>query len=328
MRFALDVRKDDVYWNTADSGWAYGFLFAVVGPLLLGRSTILYDGPLDADRIYRILARYGVTNLAAAASWYNSLRISANNTDSTSKLKLRVASSAGEPLDAAVAAWTAGRLNVPLHDHYGQAELGMVIANHHAPALKRPLCPGSVGQAMSGFRVVILDVSGREVAAGVRGEIAVDTQNSPRFWFGGYFNDPASTAKRFRHGRRYYLTGDLARMDEDGNVYCLGPVEDRIISTGYAIGHSDIEVALTSHVAVAEAAMAKKSDKLRGEIVKVFIVLKKGFVPTLELASEIARLAKSRLANDAHSPDLEFVPRLPRALRPKQIANSKRGRPV
>jgi acetyl-CoA synthetase len=317
MRLALDVRDDDVYWNTADAGWAYGIWFAIIGPLLLGQSTLLYDGPFDAARIYRILTKHGVTNLAAAPSWYNALRAADDDFDSAANLRLRVASSAGEPLSAEVVRWALERLGVPLHNHYGQTELGMVVANHHAPALQRPLRSGSIGQPMPGFRVVIIDARGREAPPEQKGEIAIDTEKSPLFWFSGYHNDPAHTAERFRHGRRYYMTGDLASMYADGDVYYLGPAEDVIGSAGYTVGPTEIEDVLASHAAVSLAAVVAKPDRLRGEVVKIFIVLKEGHVPTSELAQEIAERAKSRLAADAYPPEVEFVTTLPRTPKSK-----------
>jgi acetyl-CoA synthetase len=312
MEFGLDVRDDDIFWNIADPGWAYGLYYALVGPLLLGRSTIFYNGPFDPAQIYRVMVQHGVTNFAAAPTAYRALRAAERATPAPAGLRLRVASSAGEPLADDVIGWAAEHLGVPVYDQYGQTELGMVILNHHSPALQRPRRAGSVGHPMPGFRVALLDVDGRELGPDQDGEIAVDTEHSPLYWFSGYYADEERTAERFRHGPRHYLTGDLARRDADGYVYYRGRADDVITSAGYRIGPAEVETALGAHPAVAEAAAVGKPDELRGEIVKAFVVLRQGYAPSSELADEIAQHVKTGLAAHAYPRELEFVPSLPR----------------
>ena len=182
MRLVLDVREEDVFWNIADPSWGGGVFYSVLGSLLLGRASLLCDGPFDASQFYRILSKLGVTNLLAPPSWYRTLR-AADSFTPPWDLRLRVASSVGEVLPTALAEWASQRLGVPIHDHYGQVEMGMPISNMHAPSLRQTMRQGSVGRTTPGFRVAILDDQGREMPPERPGELAIDVEKSPIFWF-------------------------------------------------------------------------------------------------------------------------------------------------
>jgi acetyl-CoA synthetase len=312
MHFGLDLRPDDVFWNAADPGWAYGLYYAVVGPLLLGQPTLFVNAPFDAERTDHIWRKYGVTNFAAAPTIYRALRAAGVTKQSQDELRLRVASSAGEPLNPEVIAWAAEDLGVPLHDQYGQTEHGMIANNHHHPALRRPPRPGSMGQAMPGFRIVVVDSETNELAPGEEGQLAIDITESPSFWFGGYYRDPAASARCFSGDGRYYLAGDAVRQDVDGFVTFTGRADDLINSAGYRIGPFEVESALVGHRAVVEAAVIGKPDQLRGELVKAFVVLKPGTAPSDELADELARFVKTHLSAHAYPREVEFVDQLPK----------------
>ena len=206
------------------------------------------------------------------------------------ELRLRVASSLGELLPDELIHWAAERLGVRLHDHYGQAETGVFVSNHQALTLQFRRPPGSIGHQVPGFKVVILDAA---VAANARPakQARLPSIRKSRRCTGSTDTTTSlkGTTVRYRFGRRYYLTGDLGRMDTDGNVYYLGTKEDTISSNGYMIVPSQIEAALTSHPAVEEAAAIGKPDRLRGEVIKAFVVLKSGFISSSEIAEEIAQ---------------------------------------
>jgi acetyl-CoA synthetase len=317
MRLGLDLRDDDVYWNLGDPGWAGALYYGVIGPLLLGQSTLLCDGPFDVGQIYRVLLKHKVTNLYATPIWYRAMRSSEKVYPVPAGLRLRVISSIGELLADDLIQWVVERLHVQIHDHYGQSETGAFVSKHLALTLQPAGPRGSIGQALPGFCVVILDERGRECGTGETGEIAIDTANSPLYWFGSYYGDSEGANERFRFGRRHYLTGDLGRMDADKNIYFLGTKDDLINSNGNAIVPSEVEAALSSHPAVAEAAAVGKSDRLRGEIVRSLVILNEGFVPSPELAEEIAHRARAQLPAHALQPEIEFVARLPRTLKGK-----------
>jgi acetyl-CoA synthetase len=312
MRFGLDLRDDDVFWNIADPGWAYGLYYGIVGPFLLGNANILFNAPFKVEEAYRILEEYGVTNFAAAPTVYRSMRAKGVPTGLKNQLRLRVLSSAGEPLNPDVVTWAEEHFGVPIHDHYGQTELGMVVMNHQYPALRRPLRPGSMGHAMPGYRVVLVDSEGNELPDGTEGQVAVDTEQSPILWFRGYYGDPERTAERFSAGSRYYCTGDAGSRDADGYIYFSGRADDIISSAGYRIGPFEIENALMGHKAVAEAAAVGVPDERRGEVVKAFVVLREGFAPSSELAKELSEFVKGNLAAHAYPREIEFIDALPK----------------
>lgn len=132
MRDAMDLQPDDNYWNVADPGWAYGMIYAVVGPLLLGHATTFYEGGFTFDGAMRIMTEQRVTNLAAAPTVYRLMMAAGDAAIAPLMDQLRVASSAGEPLNPEVVRWAERVLHVPLKDHYGQTETLMIVANHHA----------------------------------------------------------------------------------------------------------------------------------------------------------------------------------------------------
>jgi acetyl-CoA synthetase len=312
LHFGYDLRPDDVFWNIADPGWAYGLYYALVGPLLLGQTTLLVNAPFTAEGTYRLWHKYGVTNFAAAPTVYRALRAAGVPDGARAWLRLRVASSAGEPLNPEVIVWAAEALGVPLYDHYGQSEHGMLVNNHHHPALARPLRPGSMGHPMPGFQIVILDEDGHEREAHEEGQIAIDVTRSPLFWFPGYYGGGASGARSFVGDGRYYVTGDAASRNAEGYIFFAGRSDDLINSAGYRIGPFEVESALVGHPAVAEAAVIGKPDPLRGEIVIAFVVLKPGRSASDDLAEELRRFVKTRLSAHAYPREVTFVDQLPK----------------
>ncbi|TIP35749.1 MAG: AMP-binding protein, partial [Mesorhizobium sp.] len=161
MRDAIGLRPDDIFWNIADPGWAYGLYYAITGPLLLGIATTFYEGAFNAKSTYEIIERLGVTSLAGSPTAYRLLMAEGPEAAARVKGKLRVVSSAGEPLNPEVIRWFHAHLAAPIHDHYGQTENGMMVNNHHG--LIHPVRAGSAGFAMPGYRMVVLDEAGNEL---------------------------------------------------------------------------------------------------------------------------------------------------------------------
>jgi acetyl-CoA synthetase len=310
MRIGLNVRDDDVHWNVADPGWAYGLYLGLVGTLLIGHTVLYVGSPFAPATAYRVLSEYAVTNLTAAPTFYRALR--ASGIEVPQSVKLRLASSAGEPLNPDLITWGRENLGVAIHDHYGQTELCMVVMNAHATSAQRELKPGSMGQQAPGFRVVILGQNGDELPPGQEGQIAVDIDGSPLYWFGGYYKAPDRTADRFAHGSRYYMTGDTASVDRDGYFYFSSRSDDLITSAGHRIGPFEVESALLSHSAVAEVAVVGVRDELCGEVVKAFIVLTANVSPSEELADELRELVKKNLSAHLYPRQIEFIDVLPK----------------
>ncbi|MFC6672257.1 AMP-binding protein [Marinobacterium aestuariivivens] len=303
MRYAIDLRPEDRYWNVADPGWAYGLYYAVVGPLLLGNATHFNEQGFTADSTYEMIRKYRITNLAAAPTAYRMLM--ANDDGREDSLGLRVASSAGEPLNPEVIGWVNRRLGCPVMDHYGQTETGMTCCNHHA--LEHQVRVGSMGFSMPGHRVVALDTDCNEIGEGEIGQLAVDTENSPLFFFQGY----TWGEKNPFHGR-YYLTGDVVMSHGDGSYSFTGRDDDIITTAGYRVGPADVESTLLEHPAVAESGVVGKPDAKRGAIIKAYVVTRAQYDADEALAEELKQLVRSRLSTHAFPREIEFVEALPK----------------
>lgn len=309
MRNGLNVTEDDVFWNLADPGWAYGLYYGVIGPLLVGTTFVVYSGPFDVNEVVRILAHYKVTNFAAAPTAYKNMQgydIDAN------RLSIETLSSAGEPLNIDVINWSNAKLNKPIYDHYGQTELGMVVNNHHNATYELPYKLGSMGVSMPGYQVVVLDEAGQVCKTGEEGDICVDIANSPLYWFKGYYNDAMKTAERAIHGPNYYVTGDRASVDEDGYFYFVGRDDDVISSAGYRIGPFEVENTVLMHEAVKDVAVVGIPDPTRGEIVKAYVVLQTDVEPTDEIAESIKQYVKQNLSAHQYPREIQFIDELPK----------------
>ncbi|MGE5110971.1 MAG: AMP-binding protein [Acidobacteriaceae bacterium] len=309
--YGLGIRSDDVFWNAADPGWAYGLYFGIITSFLTGVRSILLQGGFSAETTFAVLGRYSVTNFTAAPTVYRALRTSGLKLPDT--LKLRCASSAGEPLTPEVIDWSKTMLGVAVHDHYGQTEAGMVINNHHHPALQKPLKPGSMGHAMPGWRTVVLKPDKDEIAAtGELGRVAVDLAHSPLAWFQGYVDEPAKSAERFSSDGRWYFTGDTGYLDPEGHFYFSSREDDVIIMAGYRIGPFEVESVLASHPAVAECAVIAVPDEVRGEVLEAVVVLQCGYKASDYLTTEIQDWVKKRFAAHAYPRRVHYVESLPR----------------
>lgn len=305
MRDAVDLRDEDAFWNLADPGWAYGLYYAVTGPLSLGHATTFYDGPFTVESTCRVIRKYGITNLAGSPTAYRLLIAAGQAVSEPLRGQLRAVSSAGEPLNPEVIRWFASELEAPIHDHYGQTELGMVLCNHHA--LSHPVRMGAAGFASPGHRVVVVDDAQRELPAGQPGTLALDLERSPMCWFGGYHGTPTSA-----FAGHYYLTGDSAELNDDGSISFIGRADDVITTSGYRVGPFDVESALIEHPAVVEAAVIGKPDPERTELIKAFVVLDRQHAATPELAEALCQHVRKRLAAHAYPREIEFVAELPK----------------
>lgn len=311
MEYGLDVRPDDVYWCAADPGWAYGLYYAVLGPLTLGVPSLLLDAGFSAEVTWSVLSRYRVTNFAAAPTVYRALR--ASGAEPPPSLWLRCASSAGEPLTPDINHWAIEVLGVPVHDHYGQTETGMLVNNHHHTALRRPLKPGAMGRPMPGWSVHVLDHDRDEILApGKVGRIAVDMPASPLAWFHGYHDAPDATADKFSRDGRWYFTGDTGSVDDDGDFRFTARDDDVIIMAGYRIGPFEVESVLATHPAVVECAAIAVPDDVRGEVLEAHVVLRDPQAGTPELVAELQQLVKQKLAAHAYPRHVHFVDQLPK----------------
>ncbi|MEV0432758.1 AMP-binding protein [Nocardia sp. NPDC050413] len=308
QEFALDVRGDDVYWNAADPGWAYGLYYAILAPLATGVRSLLLHAGFSAQLTGEVLRRFGVTNFAAAPTVYRALRA-----EGVRGIALRRASSAGEPLTPEVVAWSREALGVAVRDHYGQTEHGMVICHAWHPDLDVDAPAGSMGMQLPGWACAVLaEDSDTEAAPGEVGRVAIDTDHSPLLWFLGYLDDPERTSARFTTDGRWYLTGDVGARDADGFFRFSARDDDVIIMAGYRIGPFEVESVLVMHAQVAEAAVVGMPDELRGEVLEAFVVPREGVAGDDELVAELQQLVKDEFAAHAYPRRVHFVASLPK----------------
>ncbi|MDP4532882.1 AMP-binding protein [Marinobacter salarius] len=308
--FGLNLRADDVFWNAADPGWGYGLYFGILAVLTTGVAGLLYTGKFSAEATFRILEQEKVTNFTAAPTVYRSLRTYEGKTPS---LRLRCASAAGEPLTPDVNRWAPEALGVEVHDHFGQTEAGMVVNNHHHPELHQPIRPGSMGRPMPGWSATILDEKTlKPLGPGRPGLLAFELSKSPMAWFEGYIGAPKKTAERLTPDGKWYVTGDIAKFDEDGMYYFSSRDDDVIIMAGYRIGPFEVESVLVTHPAVVECAVIALPDELRGQVLEAVVALADGVSPSEELTQELQAKVKKEYAAHAYPRRIHYKSALPK----------------
>jgi acetyl-CoA synthetase len=310
-RLALDLHPDDVFWCTADPGWVTGTSYGIIAPLSNGVTSIVDEADFDATRWYEILEREKVS------VWYTAptairmmMKAGLDLAKARSLPALRFLASVGEPLNPEAVRWGVQAFGLPFHDNWWQTETGgIMVANFASMDIR----PGSMGKPMPGIEAALVetkkDAPVRVIdAPGVEGEIALRTP-----WpsmFRGYLNEPERYAKCFADG--WYLSGDLAKRDEDGYFWFVGRKDDVIKTSGHLIGPFEVESVLMEHPAVAEAGVIGKPDPVAGELVKAFVSLKVGFQADEELKRSLLAHARKRLGAVVAPKEIEFQPGLPK----------------
>jgi acetyl-CoA synthetase len=292
----FDARPGEIAWCTAASGWSKSARNVFLTPWLCGASAVLHDVRFDPAERMATIASENVNVLCMAPTEY---RVIARRLELERIESLRHCVSAGEALNAEIFKnWHAG-LGVDIHDGYGQTETGAITAVRP----NDPIKPGSMGRPMPGIEIRIED-----------GELWVDPATVPTF-FAGY-GRPGELEPPQLHedveGRAWWRTGDLVNQDEDGYLWFDSRNDDIISSAGYRIGPFEVESALITHAAVAEAAAVSAPDAERGSIVRAVLVLKDGYVGSAELASEIQEHVKRVTAPYKYPRLIEFVDELPK----------------
>lgn len=302
----LDLGPDDLMWCTADTGWSKAGTSILFGPWSRGSAVFFHDGRFDAAARLRLIARHGVTVFCGAATEFRHLVN--ERFESTDLGRLRLAVSAGETVNPEVVRRWQERTGIPLLEAYGQTETLMTVSN----SLGQPGRDASMGRALPGCRMAILDTEGRPVPPGESGQLALVLPN-PQLML-GYWEEPERTARTMlsHDGVDYFLTGDLAHMDADGFVFYEGRVDDIISSAGYRIGPTEVENALQEHPAVTECAVVGSPDPERGEIVKAFVILRHGFEPSDALIPELQNHVKRITAPYKYPRSIEFRTELPK----------------
>jgi acyl-coenzyme A synthetase/AMP-(fatty) acid ligase len=308
-RFWQDLGPDDLMWGISDTGWAKAAWSKLFGQWSVGAAVLTWNaqGKPDFDQVLRMIGDHGVTVFCAPPTIYRNLVTRDLSRYDFSRLRHCLA--AGEALNPETfAAWKAAT-GTEIHDGYGQTETVNLLANY--PCL--PKKPGSLGKPTPGFDVHVVDDDGTPLPPGSEGQIAVRVRpERPVGLFVEYWQDPEATAAA--HVGDFYLTGDRARVDEDGYFWFVSRADDVIISAGYRIGPFEVESVIIEHPAVQEVACIGVPDPERGQVVKAFVVLVPGVEPSDALAAEIQDHVKASTAPYKYPRQIEFIDELPKTV--------------
>ena len=291
----------DVFWTPADWAWAGGLLDVLLPSLYSGVPVVASTRRPSPEAVEHILRRHGVTCSFLPPTILKMMR--ASNVD-YSRTGLRAAFSGGEALGEAVAEWAREALGVQVNEIYGQTECNLIVGTCHAE-FQTP--PGSMGRPTPGFELVLLDETGESVAPGEVGEICVRLPSPNAFL--RYWNAPENTAEKTADGVLH--TGDLAKVDDEGNFWFSGRNDDLISSAGYRVGPGEIEDQILRHPAVEMVAVIGVPDELRGEAIVAYVVPAEGVERTADLAAEIQAFVKERLAFYQYPREVVFLDELP-----------------
>ena len=309
-KYVLDFHEGDIFWCTADPGWVTGTSYGIIAPLVNGVTNIVDEEEFDAARWYSILEEQKVNVWYTAPTAIRRLM----RMDMLPKAKynlehLRLICSVGEPLHAEAVIWGEKMFGMPILDNWWQTETGgIMIANYTMMKVK----PGSMGKPLPGVEAAIAAVTDTELKIitepGKQGHLILK-KGWPSM-FRGYLHDEERYKKCFRGD--WYVTGDLAKKDEEGYYWFVGRADDIIKTSGHMVGPFEVESVLMEHAAVAEAAVIGKPDPMIGELVKAFVVLKPGLVPNEKLQLDIIGHARRKLGAAVAPKEIAFVEGLPK----------------
>ncbi|HDO19531.1 MAG TPA: acetate--CoA ligase [Thermoplasmatales archaeon] len=314
LKWVFDIKDSDIYWCAADVGWITGHSYIVYGPLILGATSIIYEGAPNypnPDRWWEIIEKYKVTVLYTSPT---SIRLFMRYGEEWVKKhdlsSLRLLGSVGEPINPEAWIWyykNIGNEKCPIMDTWWQTETGHFMIT---PLPITPLKPGSATRPFPGIHADVLDEKGNPIT-GAGGNLVI-----LKPWPGmlkGFYGDPE------RYERTYwskyentYLAGDVARKDDDGYFWIQGRADDVLNVSGHRIGNAEVESALVSHEKVAEAAVIGKPHELKGECIVAYVVLKKGVEPSDELKNELREHVATQMGKIARPDEIWIVNDLPK----------------
>jgi acetyl-CoA synthetase len=284
----LDARPGDLVWCTATTGWSKSARNSFIAPWIRGAAALLHDARFDPAQRLELLASERVNVLCMAPTEY---RVIAKRVELAPAPALRTLVAAGEALNPEVLRAFREGTGLEIRDGYGQTETGQLTAM----PIGEPARPGSMGRPLPGVDLRIVD-----------GELVLaDPATDPTF-FVSHLGGASAPADRAWH------TGDRVREDDDGFLYFEGRSDDVIISAGYRIGPFEVESALVSHVAVAEAAVVAAPDEERGSVVRAVVVVRDGFTPGDELAAELQEHVRRETAPYKYPRIVDFAAELPK----------------
>jgi acetyl-CoA synthetase len=313
-KYVFDIKDNDIYWCTADPGWITGHSYIVYGPLAAGATVFISeltpDYP-DPGSYWSLIEEQKISIFYTAPTairmfmklgeiWPNKYDISS----------LRIIGSVGEPLNPEAFEWyyhTIGKDRCPVLDTWWQTETGMHMIT---TMIGEPMRPGFAGKPIPGVIADVVDKEGKSVAPGTGGLLVIKTP-----WpsmLRTVYKDDERYRKYWDTINGYYAVGDLAVKGKDGYIMILGRADDIIIVAGHNIGTAEVESALVSHHAVAEAAVIGKPDPVKGNSIKAFVILRVDHTPSEKLMNDLMYHVRMTLGPIAVPHEIEFVDKLPK----------------
>jgi propionyl-CoA synthetase len=333
MQAVFDTAPGEVYWAASDVGWVVGHSYIVYAPLLTGATTVLYEGkPVgtpDAGAFWRVAEQHRVTTMFTAPT---AIRAVKKEDPPGALLRGRDLSSlrhlflAGERLDPQTYAWASDLLGVPVIDNWWQTETGWPIAANPRGLEPLPIKAGSPSVPVPGYRVRVVDGSGRDMPAGEDGAIVIDLPLPPGCLPTLWGDDERFVGSYLSAYPGSYLTGDGGRLDSDGYLYVMGRTDDVINVAGHRLSTGAMEEVLAGHPAVAECAVIGVADPLKGQVPRGFVVLKSGVeADPIGLEEELVAMVRAQIGAVASLRRVDVVPALPKTRSGKILRRTMRG---
>ncbi|MBX5458194.1 MAG: acetate--CoA ligase [Thermogemmatispora sp.] len=327
-KFVFDIKPDDIYWCTADIGWVTGHSYIVYGPLLNGATGVLFESTPQypaPDRYWSVVEKYKVTIIYTSPTAIRGLMRFGEEWPAKHDLSsLRILGTVGEPINPEAWMWyrhNIGRDALPIMDTWWQTETGMILIS---PTVILPLKPGSATRPLPTIDAAVVDKDGNPVETGKGGFLII--RHPWPSMMRTIYGDPARYRTYWETIPDVYFAGDAATIDEIGYFRIQGRVDDVIKVAGHRLGSMEIESSLVSHPAVAEAAAIGKPDPVKGEHIKVFVILKAGNEPSEAMAQELKQHVRTNVGPIATPDEIEFVTALPKTRSGKIMRRVLRAR--
>ncbi|HXC49740.1 MAG TPA: propionyl-CoA synthetase [Candidatus Limnocylindrales bacterium] len=332
LRHVYGMQPGEVFWAASDIGWVVGHSYIVYAPLLLGCTTLLYEGkPVgtpDAGAFWRVIAEHGVRTLFTAPTAFRAIRKEDPHGELMRRYDLsglRALFLAGERGDPATIAWAEDKLKIPVVDHYWQTETGWPVAANCLGIEELPVKHGSPTKAVPGYDIRVLDEEGDEVARGETGAIVIKLPLPPGCMPTQWRNDEGFKKSYLSHFPGYYETADAGFIDDDGYVFVMARTDDIINVAGHRLSTGGMEEILASHPDVAECAVIGVADKLKGQVPVGLAVLSAGVARGADvITSELVQLVRDKLGAVASLRQVLIVNRLPKTRSGKVLRKTMR----
>jgi acetyl-CoA synthetase len=315
LKYVFDIQEQDRYWCAADPGWITGHSYIVYGPLLNGATSFLYEGAPNfpyPNRWWKMIETYGINILYTAPTAIRGLmRFGEAWVKRHDLSSLRLLGSVGEPINPEAWRWyyeVVGNSKCPIMDTWWQTETGMFMIT---PMPCVPLKPGSGTRPFPGLIMDVVDDEGKSVKPNEEGYLVIKNP-WPAMIRTIYGDDDRYVEQYWSKYPGWYMTGDSAKKDEDGYFWVIGRVDDVIKVSGYRLGTAEIESALVSHSAVAEAAAIGLPHEVKGNAIHAYVILRSGIEGDSKLIEELRQHVGHEVGPIAKPEQIEFVDSLPK----------------